>query len=293
MNNIKLNDVIEKIDHLPEVFSVAVKVAKQLEDLDTKVEDLAATISTDQALTTKLLKLCNSAKYGYSKKIVTIKDAIPKLGFKTIKSLIFLTISQSVLYQELKGYDLEKESLWENSVSCAVYARYLAKLSNYPDPETAFTAGLIRDIGKLIVHEYIGESYEQIVDIVNTKNVSFSEAESEVLEFNHCEIGAKVAEKWNFPTVLIDAIRYHHSPNLVINMPEKDKQLISIVHVADAVTMMLGSGMGNDGMMYKIEMNAMEQLKFPANSSSIESLISDMVELNTEITEMIGMINEH
>ena len=290
MTNTKLYEVVDKIEKLPEMFSIAIRVAKAIQDPDVNAEQLAKIISPDQSLTTQLLKLCNSAEYGYSKKTATIKEAIPRLGFKTIKNLVFIAISQGVLTKPLKGYDLEKGALWQNSISCAVYARHLSKVVGYPDPDIAFTAGLLRDIGKLIIHEYIGESYDQIVELVNSENITFAQAEEQILGFNHTEIGARVAEKWNFPSLLTEAIRYHHSPNTAKDF--NDIKLLSIVHIADAITMMLGSGMGNDGMMYKIEMSALEALQIPATPASIEKIISDMVELNEEIQNMTGLVNE-
>ncbi|MDD3013366.1 MAG: HDOD domain-containing protein [Candidatus Gastranaerophilales bacterium] len=283
--------VLDKIEKLPELFHVAVRVAKMLDDLNIDVNQLSRIISLDQALTTQLLKLCNSAQYGFSRKIVTVKDAVAKLGFKTIKSLVFVAISHGILNSAVKGYDLGKGELWKNSISCAVYSRYLAKMSNYKDPETAFTAGLLRDIGKLMIHEYVGINYSNILNTINSEGISFSNAEEQVLGFNHCQIGSAVANKWNFPPILVDTIKYHHNYDAAINEGCEDIKLLSIVHIADSITMMLGNGMGNDGMMYNINLKSLNYLDISQQSASIENLISEMVELKTEIDEMIGIVN--
>ncbi|OGI03173.1 MAG: hypothetical protein A2104_10585, partial [Candidatus Melainabacteria bacterium GWF2_32_7] len=205
-----LQDVIDKIDRLPEHFLVAIKVARMLDgyNLDLDIQELTRVISLDQALTSLLLKLCNSAHYGFSRKIVSINDAITKLGFKTIKSLIFVAVSQGILNQEVQGYGLAKGELWKNSISCAVYSRYLAKITKYKDPEIAFTAGLLRDVGKLVIHKYVGVGYNEIIELINSENISFVEAENRVLGFNHCQIGAEMAMKWNFPPILVDVIAH-------------------------------------------------------------------------------------
>lgn len=286
-----IKTVLEKIDKLPELFHVAVRVAKMLDDLNVDVNQLSQVISLDQALTTQLLKLCNSAHYGFSRKIVTIKDAVSKLGFKTIKSLVFVAISHGILNSAVKGYDLAKGELWKNSISCAVYSRYLAKVAHYKDPETAFTAGLLRDIGKLMIHEYVGVNYDDIVNLIMAEGISFSKAEEQVLGFNHCHIGSAVANKWNFPHVLIDTIKYHHNIDEAVNNKCEDIKLIAIVHIADAITMMLGNGIGNDGMMYNIELKSLEHLDIPQQAANIEVLISEMVELKSEIDGMLGTIN--
>lgn len=286
-----LKEVLEKIDKLPELFHIAVRVAKMLDDLNVDVVELSRVISLDQALTTQLLKLCNSAHYGFSRKIVTINDAVAKLGFKTIKSLVFVAISHGILNSAVKGYDLAKGELWKNSISCAVYARYLAKVVHYKDPETAFTAGLLRDVGKLMIHEYVGSQYNEILNVVNAEGISFSKAEEQVLGFNHTQIGSAVANKWNFPAILVDAIKYHHNIDEAVSNGCEDVKLVSIVHLADTVTMMLGNGIGNDGMMYNIELKALEYLNIPQQSANIENLLSEMVDLNSEIEQMIGFAN--
>lgn len=291
-NSPQLQEVLEKINTLPELFHIAVKVSKMLDDIDADVNEIAKVIMLDQALTTRLLKLCNSAHYGFSRKIVSISDAVSKLGFKTLKGMIYLVISHSTLNQEIKGYDLVKGELWKNSISCAVYARYIAKLAGYHDPEIAFTAGLLRDIGKLMIHEYVGGAYDRIVTTVNTEGVTFNSAEERILGFNHCQIGAAAAQKWNFPSVLTDAIQYHHSLHESVKMECNNLDMVAIIHLADALVMMLGLGIGNDGMMYSMDLKAFEILNLGDYSRNIEMLISEVFELNSEIEAMIGIVND-
>jgi len=287
-----LQDIIKKIDRLPEHFSVAIKVARMLDgfNLDLDIQELTRVISLDQSLTTLLLKLCNSAHYGFSRKITSIRDAVAKLGFQTVKSLVFVAVSQGILNQEVSGYSLAKGDLWKNSISCAVYARHLAKNVKYKDPEVAFTAGLVRDIGKLMMHEYVGVNYDEIIKLVKSDSISFIEAEESILGFNHCQIGAEMAMQWNFPSTLVDVIRYHHSPATAIKEDCNDIPLISIVHIADSLTLMLGVGVGNDGLMYNIELTSLESLKLPNQAETIEKIIAETVELNSEIEYMIGTV---
>lgn len=287
-----IQEILAKVDKLPSVNRVTTRIIKMLDDDNVKVNDLADAISLDQSLTTQLLKLCNSAHFGFSKKITSINDAVIKLGFKTIKNLTFMTISHNALNGELGGYSLEKGALWDNSITCAVYADYLAKTSGYHDPETAFTAGLLRDIGKLVIHEYVGTGYNSIIQKVNSGRVSFSGAEEIILGFDHSCLGAKLANEWNLPSILVDAIQYHHNFNKALETNCEDLKLIAIIHVADALTMMSGTGVGNDGLMYSINMKALEQLDIPQSPEGIEILFSNIVELRPEVEKMTGMINE-
>lgn len=287
----KLNKVVEKINKLPEVFHVAIKVSRMLDNFNVNIQELSQTINLDPALTTQLLKLSNSAHYGFSKEITSINDSVAKLGFKTLKSLIFVAIAQGILNHKIEGYSLEKGELWKNSISCAVYARFIAAKAGYKDPETAFTAGLLRDIGKLVIHEYVGEKQQEILKLVNLNRVPFLEAEEIVMGFNHCVIGGTLAEKWNFPDALTESIKYHHSPQKAIAAGCSDIDLISIIHIADSITNILGTGLGLDGMMYNFELSAYDKLNLGNHYETFEEMISDMVDLNDEVNSMIGTLN--
>lgn len=288
----QIQDVLEKIEKLPDINGVSIRIIRMLDDKNTDIKDLSSIISLDQSLTAQLLKVCNSAYFGFSKKITSINDAVVKLGFKTVKNLTFMAITHSVFNREISGYSLESGSIWKNSVTCAVYARHLAHKAGYPEPETAFTAGLLRDIGKLVIHEYIGDCYKDIVEKVNSGEVSFSEAEKLVLGFDHTYIGAQLAKNWNLPSVLVDAIKFHHNYLGALDSDCEDLKLVAIIHIADALTMMTGAGVGNDGLMYNISTRALELINIQQDASGIESLFSEVFELKTEIDKTIGLISE-
>lgn len=290
MTTININKLLNRVDAIPSNFHIAIKVAKMLDNLNVNIAELSRIIGADQSFTVQLLKLCNSAQFGFSRKIVTVNDAITRLGFKTLKSLVFVVVSKGSFNKPIDGYDLAKGELWRNSIACAVYSKYLAEISGYKDPELAFTAGLLRDIGKLIIHEYVKEEYNNIVNLVNSENTGFSEAEEKILGYNHSQVGAKIAAKWNFPKVLEETIEFHHNPN---SAQESclDKHLINIIHVADSIAMMLGIGLGNDGMMHSLNLSSLENIGIDLNSVGIESLISDMVDLTTEIDLLMANMN--
>lgn len=285
-------NIVNKVESLPEMYHVAVKAAKMLDNDDVDITELAEVISVDVSLTTHILKLCNSAHYGFSRKISSISEAIPKLGLKTLKSMMFLAVSNGVLKAELDGYELAKGELWKNAVSCAVYSRYLATISKYKDPETAFVAGLLRDIGKLILHESVKDTFDNILNVVHKENIPFYIAEEKVIGADHCEIGSAIATKWNFPDNLVNTIKYHHSYEKAKKDKCEDLHLISIVHIADAMTMMLGTGIGSDGMMYKLDLCSFEFLNIPQATSSVELIISELADLNSEIESLIGAVND-
>ncbi|MCF6464009.1 HDOD domain-containing protein [Clostridium sp. Cult1] len=268
MDNKKLKHIINKVDDMPVLPSRINKIIEITEDPDSTIDDLEKEILKDQSLTSKILKLANSAYYGYPRKINTVSEATILLGFQTVKSMTLASTVSKMMTGEFKGYALEKNDLWTQSQTCAIISRYIAKKIKITNPETAYIGGLLRDIGKTILNYYVEKEYTAIINKVESDKVSFLEAEEAVLGFNHAQIGEKIAEKWNFPKDLVETIGLHH-------IPEKstiDPELVSIVHISDAITMMMGIGIGADGLKYNFSSFALERLNF--NPIDIENLIS-------------------
>lgn len=258
MGKVSMDEVIAKIDELPAIPALVMRALELIDDPRSHVNQLAEVLSSDQALTAKILRLANSAYYSFPRKIATITDAIVILGFSTLKSLIIAASTYNLLNREVEGYGLAQGELWKHSISCAMTARLLARRIRYRFPETAFVAGLLHDIGKVVLNTYMKKEFEEILKYVEEKQVPFMKAEKEIIGFDHAEIGAKVAEKWNFPEELVEAIRYHHEPEAVENKT-KEANLVDITHLSDAIVLMMGFGLGVDGLMYPIEEGAVER----------------------------------
>ncbi|WP_026894451.1 HDOD domain-containing protein [Clostridiisalibacter paucivorans] len=275
-NKLSLDKLIQLVDDMPVFPNRINKILKLTEDPNSTVHDIETEILKDQSLTAKVLKLANSTHYGYSRRISTITEATVLLGFKTIRSITLASSVSKVLMQELPGYGLEKDMLWEQSQTCAIIARQLAKKTRKSDPEQAYIAGLLRDIGKVILSYYVKKEYNLIVEKVGSSGRSFQDAEKEVLGFDHAQIGAKIAEKWNFPQDLIDAIENHHTPA----QSNVNKDLVSLIHVADALVMTMGISMGYDGMAYYMSPFALETLEL--DEIKIQEIIANTSDLLTD-----------
>jgi len=268
MKEERLNHIVSKVNDMPVLPSRINKIIAITEDPDSTIEDLEKEILLDQSLTSKILKLANSAYYGYPRKINTVSQATILLGFQTVKSMALASTMSKFMAQELKGYALEENDLWTQSQTCAIISRHIAKDIQFPGPETAYIAGLLRDIGKTILSYYVEQEYNAIVNKVEYGHISFLEAEKEILGFNHAQVGKEIAAKWNFPDELVEAIGLHHSPEKAIINP----MLVSIVHVADAITMMMGISIGADGLAYNFSPFALETLELSAEK--LEEYIS-------------------
>lgn len=273
MSKLTLNRIVEKVDEMPVLPNRINRIIEIVEDPDSTVQDLENEILKDQSLTSKVLKLANTTHYGYPRKISTVSRATILLGFQSIKSIALASTVSKYLIGELEGYALGKNDLWKQSQTCGIISRYIGKKKGIGNPEKAYIAGLLRDIGKTILNHYVKDEYSKIVEMVEGKNLSFLEAERTILGFDHAEVGGKVAQKWNFPDDLVEAIKYHHTPERATENPE----LVSIVHIADAITMIMGIGIGADGMSYNFSQFAIDILDLSENE--IESIISETSDL--------------
>ncbi len=274
MTKLDIDEILLKVKHIEVLPNVITEVIKISKDPDATIADMEQIVLTDQALTTKVLRLANSAYYGYARRISTISNATILLGFDTIKSIAFASTMSKFLSGSFKGYALNKNDLWIQSQTCGIICRYLAQKTGAYNPEEAYIAGLLKDIGKTILNEYMIDEYKTVFSLVIEKNYSFSEAEKSVFGFSHPEIGAKVVEKWNLPAQLVDAIEFHHNPE---ESSFEDKSLLSIVHIADAMTMMMGIGLGIDGLTYSLSGTALDVLNIDV--IMFKTIISDIADL--------------
>jgi len=227
--------VLREIKNLPTLPGIVTKLTKMAEDPDTTTEQMGKVISRDHILSAKLLKLVNSAFYGFPQQVSSISSAIILLGFNVIKGLI---ISASI-FEVMEDQDVE---LWEHSLGCAVACSVLAKRLGVNDPEEVSTAGLIHDIGKVAIKMELGEEYDLVKQVSSTRGVSRYGVENELLGLNHAEVGGWLAKRWNLPKKLVEPIACHHDPRLA-----NDEQLASaIVHFGDILIRGMGYGHGDD-----------------------------------------------
>lgn len=227
--------VLREIKNLPTLPGIVAKLGKMAENPDTTTEQMGRVISKDHILASKLLKLVNSAFYGFPQRISSLNSAIILLGFNVIKSLI---ISASI-FEVMEAQDVE---LWEHSLGCAVVCNVLARHMGVKDPEEISTAGLIHDLGKVAIKMELPREYAMITQLSQEKKISRLEAEREILGLDHAEVGSWLAKSWNLPNKLVEPIACHHDPQLA-----KEERLASaIVHFGNIMIRGLGYGHAGD-----------------------------------------------
>ncbi len=208
----QLNSIIMTTRDLPAMPQVASKVLELSADPNTSAQQLQQIISDDQAMTARILKIANSAMYSCSRKVKTLTEAIVMLGFDSIRSLVVTSAARNLYNTRNASTGLKERLLWEHSIGVAFACRLLV-LERVPAlAEEAFLAGLMHDIGKLVLNLRVPEQFDQIVQLVYNDNLPFNSTEKEILGYDHAEVGAKLINKWNLSPMLEDTILHHHNP---------------------------------------------------------------------------------
>lgn len=248
----QLDQILERAESLPRLDNTTTRLITVINDPGSSITQIVDTIRYDAAITTELLKRCNSAYFGIERKITSIDDAARYLGADKLMQLVLAAHSQSMLSPAQSGYGLTPGALWTHSVGVALGAAALGQRLKLPDRGLLFTAGLLHDVGKVILNEHVGEAYAQIVERVQRERQSFVEAEREILGYTHSEVGGLVAERWNLPEPIVLAVRHHHEPSAV----RPANPIVDVTHLADVACLLLGIGGGDDGQMYRADAGA-------------------------------------
>ena len=251
----RLDNLIRQVQDLPSLPIAVTRVMQLTNDPKAGLSDVAHALASDQGLAARVLKLANSAYYGSSRRIGTVSEAVVILGMRTTRNLTLATSCQDMLEREVQGYFLPRGALWRHSLACAAAAQNLARRAHFRGTEEAFVAGLLHDIGKVVMSAYLKAEFAQVLTRVAKGRLTFSDAEREVLGFDDAEVGARLLERWNLPSTLVTAVRYHHAPSQAPESP-----LAALVHVADTICLTLGIGLGVDGMAYTLDPNALAML---------------------------------
>jgi putative nucleotidyltransferase with HDIG domain len=197
--------------HLGTLPVIVIELLKVLEDPISTIDDLAELISRDQVLTAKLLRLVNSAYFGQRREVIDIRYAVSLVGFNGIRSLVLCT-SLFEWHSPRKLLNIfSREDFWVHSIGVGFFAEKLAQKMNLDNPNDYFVAGLVHDIGKVFILQFMEASFIQIHSEATKQRISFHEAERICLETDHTEIGAWIMEKWKLPTLLYYCVKLHHS----------------------------------------------------------------------------------
>ncbi len=229
--------VMQAVD-LPTIPSVAKKVVKSLSNPNTNTNDLNKIISTDQALSARILKIANSAMYYCQREITSLTMAMSRIGFASLKSIV-VAVSTKEIY---KTFGESEKLLWEHSVGVSIACQTLAHALGGFKADEIFTGGLMHDIGKTLLNNKDPKKYGQVFKKVHEEGKTFVEAEREVYGFTHAEVGSLLINKWNLPEILTEGIRIHHILDFEQEIPLAELKTASLINLADLICMQLGIG---------------------------------------------------
>jgi len=223
--------ILSRLSSLTAIPTASIELVRLLQEPDVPNAKLAGAIEYDPSLTSNLLRLANSAYFGYPRAVSTIRDAIFLLGRNEIFQLVVASVVGRMAHQSVRGYGLAPGELWDHLMAVAVVSKRLGEAIHPKIPSYTFTAGLLHDIGKVVLGTFGEVDPAPILELAEEEQIDVVEAERRILGIDHAEVGAHLLERWNLPAYLAEVVRWHHEP-------EKDPGqavVAGLVHVADAL----------------------------------------------------------
>lgn len=208
----KLDEYISNVKELPPAPRVLCKLLAALSQPDSDTVEVVQLITYDPALTATVLKMCNSAFLGSSTPASDLNEAVQRIGFNQIYKIVASVSGSRMLSPAQKGYGFAAGELWKHSVAAGIASQCVAEDSG-DDATTVFTAGLLHDLGKIVLAGALTEQYTQLVTETETHQHSLLEAEQALLGVQHAEIGARLLTHWNFAEDLVAGVGFHHQPS--------------------------------------------------------------------------------
>jgi putative nucleotidyltransferase with HDIG domain len=235
-------EIISQVKDLPVVSETARKLTRLLSEPDTHREELIQTLRCDNVMTAKLLRVCNSAHTGLSSRVGSIDQAVLLLGDNAIYRMVCAIGFGGAMGFAMPGHAVEANGLWGHSLSTGMGAEYLTEIEAYGEfqPSIAFTAGLLHDIGKLVLNQILTPKWRaEIRTRISEDAHSRVEAEKIVLGADHAEIGACLLQEWCLPEVIVESVANHHAPII-----QPVVQLSAVVYLANNAAHLSGPSPG-------------------------------------------------
>ncbi len=253
MSELTLEAVLADVEGMPSLPTVVAELIRSLEKESVSVDELVAGIVGDQALAARVLRVANSPFFGIQHRVASIHDAIVVLGFRAVGSLV-LAASLTGYFVPPEGSGIDLAVFWRHGMGTGLCARALARHCGL-EAETAFTAGLLHDIGQLLLVTARPVQYAEALAWRDERDCPMREAERSILGFDHAQVGRMVTERWRFPSEIVQAVAHHHDP-----IQAEASGYADVAHVADALAHGLDLARDARAMVPRIDMDAWKRL---------------------------------
>jgi len=228
---LKAADLVSGVVRLVSLPEVCIRVNEMMDEASTSASDIGKVISQDTGLTARLLKIVNSSFYGFPSKIETVTRAVTVIGLRELRGLV-LAASAIETFSKIPNEILNMVQFWRHSVYCGVVAQLLADRCHVLHSERLFVAGLLHDIGKLILCHRLPSESKIVMEKMKTEQLLDFEVEQDIIGFDHADVGGELIKAWQMPTSLEQALRYHHDPAQAHEITME----ICLVHMANVIT---------------------------------------------------------
>jgi len=276
-----LKNMASLLKSFPSMPGAAVKLLALVDDPEISVTRIEKILRQDAGLTANLLKLANSAYFGIPSKIGSVRQAVLLLGLKRLIQMVIASCVSAIMDKPVPGYDLPPGELWRHSLAVTVAAEGLVKELKIEAAEEIFTAALLHDVGKLVLGEFVADDFKKI-DNVLSPEIAFETAEDMVLGTNHADIGARILNQWSLPPGIVNAVRWHHDPDSA----DQGDLTLDIVHVANVLCLMIGIGVGRDGLQHQPSAAVIDRLGLAPGH--LEKVASQTLQWVEELSAVIG-----
>jgi putative nucleotidyltransferase with HDIG domain len=259
-----IQELVRDIKNLRPIPPVVHQILEVVDRPDSSMAEVANIIQYDPAVTASVLRTCNSAYFGLKHPAESVQDAVTLLGIDQVVQIVLMKSGVKLLSGKQEGYGLHEGAMWKYSVSSALIAKQIAKRLSLKNKNTIYTAALLKDIGKTVLDRFVLDSFEKISTLVVAGGLSFREAEKKIIGVDHAELGGMIAKMWKFSPRMVKLIRHHHLSDISM---VTDKE-VATVYLADCICMMIGIGVGSDGLAYRFNEQAMKSLSMDADDIS-------------------------
>ena len=279
------NDLIAKVKNLAPVSHAALNLVGLLDKPSISNEDIVNVLKFDNVLTAKLLRACNSPFFGLEEPVSSVDQAVLILGHQQILHITLSIAFSGTMATPLPGYAAEAKELWQHSLVTALAAENVARSGTTieVDGSVAFTAGLLHDIGKVVMNVVLTTDFQAAVrSRITQDGLSRTDAEREVIGADHAEVGKCLLQSWRLPEDILEAVEHHHNP---VSKPHP--KLSSLVHTANCLAHLIGSNLGWESFAISANADAMEALGI--NQERMEDLMISCHDSMSQVEHLMQM----